>query len=113
MKAPADCRARGPACIRPQRIDHHIRAVFVVLAEVAVHIAHQHQDNDRTSRQIAADLQAAVVNHPLGGVGVHREHRHVLIRLADLHRHGEHGSGNGVLRGSHPVNLERVLIAPQ
>jgi hypothetical protein len=32
-----------------------------------------------------------------------------LIRPADLHRHGQHGARDGVLRCSHPANLERVL----
>jgi hypothetical protein len=31
----------------------------------------------------------------------------VLMRLADLHRHGQHRARDGVLR--HRANLERVL----
>jgi hypothetical protein len=33
----------------------------------------------------------------------------VLIGLADLYRHGQHRACDGVLRSSHPANLERVL----
>jgi len=56
-----------------------------------------------------ADLQAAVVDQVLRGVGVDREHGHVLIGLADLCRHGQHRACDGVLRSGHPANLERVL----
>jgi hypothetical protein len=37
----------------------------------------------------------------------------VLSRLAHLHRHRQNRAGDGVLRSSHPANLERVLIARQ
>ena len=102
-----------PGGVRSHRVDHHVGAVFVVLAEVAVDVVHQHQHDHGPPGSVPADPQAAVVDHPLGGFGVHREHGHVLIRLADQHRHGEHGAGDGVLRSSHHDNLERVLTAPQ
>ena len=70
-ESPGRPQSAKPARIRPGRVDHHIRAVFVVLAQVAVYVAHEHQDHDRAPGQIAADLQAAVVDHPLGGVGIH------------------------------------------
>ena len=93
-------RAAG---IRPGRVDHHVCAEFVVLAQIAVEVVHQHQDHHGAPWQVPADLQAAVIDQSLGGVGVHREHRHVLTGLADLDRHREHGAGNGVLRrhGAH------------
>ena len=109
MKAPADCRARGPLAFDPGGLTITLVPYSWYCAEVAVDVVHQHQDDDRAPGQVAADLQAAVVDHPLRGVGVDREHRHVLSRLADLHRHGQHRAGDGVLRSSHPANLERVL----
>ena len=105
-----DCSARTLDAFEPRRIDHHTGAEFVVLAEVAVDEVRQYQDHDCTPGQVPADLQAAVVDHLLGGVGVHREHRDVLSGLADLHRHREHRACDGVLRSSHPANLERVLV---
>ena len=94
---------------RARWVDHHAGAEFVVLAEVAIDVVHQHQDHDRASGQVPADLQSAVVDQVLRGVGIDREHRHVLSGLADLHRHRDYGARDGVLRGCHPVNLERVL----
>ena len=82
-------------------IDHYTGAVFVVRAEVAVDEMCQYQRHNCTARQKAVDLQAAVVNQSLCGVGVYREHGRVLSGLADFHRHGEHRAGNGVLRGWH------------
>ena len=103
-KATADRRAPEPGGVRSHRVDHHVGPVFVVLAEVAVDVVHQHQHDHGPPGSVPADPQAAVVDHPLGGFGVHREHGHVLIRLADQHRHGEHGAGDGVLRSSHHDN---------
>ena len=109
MKAPASPRARGPLAFDPGWVDHQAGAELVVLSEVAIDVVHQHQDDDRAPGQVAAHLQAAVVDQVLSGVGVDREHRHVLVRQADLHRHRDHRARDGVLRGCHRANLERVL----
>src|SRR4029079_4531798 len=52
-------------------IHHHTGAVFVIRAEIAVDEVGQYQRHDCTARQGPVDLQAAVVDQPLGGVRVY------------------------------------------
>ena len=101
MKAPADPQRPWPASVRSRLVDHHTGVEFVVLTQVAVDVVHECQDQDRAPGQIPAHLQAAVVDQVLRGVGVDREHRHVLVCSADLHRHRQYGARDGVLRDCH------------
>ena len=82
MNVQANCRARCSSRWIPAD-PHDTGAEFVVLAKVAVDEVRQYQDHDR-ARQELAYLQPAVVDHLLGRVGLHREHRHVLLGLADF-----------------------------
>ena len=94
---PQSPSARSAAGVRARRVDHHAGTEFVVLPQIAVDVARQHQVDDGAPRAVLADLQAAVVDKSLSRSGIHREHRGVNVRLTNLHRHGEHCSGDGVL----------------
>jgi hypothetical protein len=82
-------------------VDQERGAVLVVLAEVAVDVADEQLQQNRPAGQVLKDFEAAVVDESLGGVGVDGEHRRMLVGLANDHRHGEDGSGDGVLRDRH------------
>ena len=69
----------------------------MVLPQVAVDVAGQHQVDHGAAGAVLADLQTAVVDEPLRGRGVNRKHRGVYVRFSNPHRHGEHRSGDDVL----------------
>ncbi|GAT01564.1 uncharacterized protein RMCFA_1676, partial [Mycolicibacterium fortuitum subsp. acetamidolyticum] len=109
------CRTQAtqPGLLGPRPVHHHIGAVLQVRPQVTVDVAHQHQHDDGAARSKPIHAQAAVVDHALRGIGIHREHRHVLFGGTDLHRHRQHGAEDGVLRGprigsavTHAINLE-------
>ena len=92
---------------RTRRIDHHAGAEFVVAAEITVDVAGEHQRHHRATRPEPADLQSAVVDQPLSGVGLNGEHRGMHVGFADPNGHREYGSGNGVLGNRHAVTVMR------
>jgi hypothetical protein len=79
----------------------------VVLAEVAVDVAGEHQVDHGAAWAELADLQSAVVDELLGGLRRHREHRIVDVGLANNYGHGENRAGDGVLRLGHAVTVIR------
>jgi len=97
-----DERTGGAQCApaaggRTRRVDHHRGTELVVLAQIAVDVAGQHQVDHRLSGPVLENLQAAVVDHRLRGIRRNREHRGMHIRLTDADRHGKHSASDGVL----------------
>lgn len=69
----------------------------MVLPQVAVDVAGQHQVDHGPARAVLADFQTAVVDKALGRLRIHRKHRGVHVRFTYPHRHGEDRPRNDVL----------------